>query len=54
MLRGIVGVALPIERLEGKWKLSQNRSAADRRGVREALASSNDAGDRALAARMDN
>ena len=35
MLKAIVGVALPITRLEGKWKLSQNRSAADRAGVRE-------------------
>ena len=32
-LRAIVGVALPIQRLEGKWKLSQNRPAADRAGV---------------------
>lgn len=29
----ITGVRLPIERLEGKWKLSQNRMAADREGV---------------------
>jgi transcriptional regulator len=33
MLRGIVGFALPIERLEGKWKMSQNRPAEDRAGV---------------------
>ena len=33
MLRGIVGFALPIVRLEGKWKMSQNRPAADREGV---------------------
>jgi transcriptional regulator len=33
MLAAIVGIELPIERLEGKWKLSQNRAAADRRGV---------------------
>jgi transcriptional regulator len=32
-LRGIVGVEIPIRRLEGKWKVSQNRSAADRKGV---------------------
>jgi transcriptional regulator len=32
-LRGIVGVEILIERVEGKAKLSQNRSAADRRGV---------------------
>src|SRR5205823_5594210 len=27
--RAIVGVEIPIVRLEGKWKMSQNRSAAD-------------------------
>jgi transcriptional regulator len=33
MLKGIVGLALPIARLEGKWKMSQNRPAEDRAGV---------------------
>ena len=33
MLRGIVGFEIPIARLEGKWKLSQNRPPADRAGV---------------------
>ncbi len=33
MKRAIVGVELPIAGSEGKWKLSQNRSAADRAGV---------------------
>ena len=37
MLNGIVGFELPIERLEGKWKLSQNRPAEDRIGVIEGL-----------------
>jgi transcriptional regulator len=37
MLGGIVGVELTITRLEGKWKVSQNRSEADRRGVEEGL-----------------
>ncbi|EFH09225.1 FMN-binding negative transcriptional regulator, partial [Teichococcus cervicalis] len=32
-LRGIVGLRLPIARLEGKRKLSQNRGAGDRAGV---------------------
>jgi transcriptional regulator len=36
MLRGIVGFELTIEKLEGKYKLSQNRPA-DRAAVREAL-----------------
>jgi transcriptional regulator len=33
MLNGIIGFELPITRLEGKWKMSQNRPAADRAGV---------------------
>jgi transcriptional regulator len=37
MMRGIVGLELPIRRLEGKWKVSQNRSERDRVGVAEAL-----------------
>lgn len=52
MLRAIVGFALPIERLEGKWKLGQNRSDADQAGVRSGLDASADPGDRALAQRM--
>ena len=37
MLRAIVGFEMPIERLEGKWKMSQNRPAEDRAGVIEGL-----------------
>jgi len=37
MLRAIVGVELAISRIEGKWKLSQNRDEADREGVRAGL-----------------
>ncbi|MFO0845919.1 MAG: FMN-binding negative transcriptional regulator [Gemmataceae bacterium] len=33
LLKGIVGVELPLARVEGKFKLSQNRSVADRRAV---------------------
>jgi transcriptional regulator len=33
MLRAIVGFELPIARLDGKWKMSQNRPAADRAGA---------------------
>ena len=32
-LKAITGLRLPIERIEGKWKLSQNRSESDREGV---------------------
>ena len=49
MLKAIVGFALPIQRLEGKRKLGQNRSPADYAGVREGLGASPDAHDQALA-----
>jgi len=38
MLRGIVGFRFAITRLEGKWKMSQNRSVADQTAVVSALA----------------
>jgi transcriptional regulator len=37
LLRGIVGVELPIRTLTGKWKVSQNRSDGDRAGVMAGL-----------------
>ena len=37
LLRAIVGFELTIESLEGKYKLSQNRDATDRAGVRDAF-----------------
>jgi transcriptional regulator len=36
-LKGIIGISLRIDRLEGKWKVSQNRSAADQASVASAL-----------------
>lgn len=36
-IKGIVGLEIPIARIEGKWKVSQNRSAADRQGVIDGL-----------------
>jgi transcriptional regulator len=36
-LKGIVGFELKFSRLEGKWKMSQNRDAADRAGVAAGL-----------------
>jgi len=38
MLRAIVGIEIALTSLVGKWKVSQNRSAADREGVAEGLA----------------
>jgi transcriptional regulator len=52
MLRAIVGFALPIRRLDGKWKLGQNRSTLDQAGVRDSLAASTEPREQALAARM--
>lgn len=40
MLNGIVGFAIPIDRLEGKRKLNQNRSSEDIVGVTKGLAAS--------------
>ena len=40
-LRGIMGFEIPIDRLEGKYKLSQNRSREDQQGVVRALANGN-------------
>ncbi|MFO3721451.1 FMN-binding negative transcriptional regulator [Pseudomonas sp. HLMP] len=52
MLRAIVGIRLPIARLQGARKLSQNRSATDIQGVRDGLARSPDYLDKQLAAQM--
>jgi transcriptional regulator len=37
-MKGIVGVEIPVSRIEGKWKVSQNRPEADRAGVESGLA----------------
>ena len=42
MLRGVVGFTLDVTRLEGKAKLSQNRSADDQHRVAHALLASDD------------
>ena len=36
-MRGILGLEIVISRIEGKWKVSQNRPEADRAGVRDGL-----------------
>jgi len=41
LLKGIVGLEMTVERLEGKWKVSQNRSAEDRSGVVRGLSELN-------------
>ncbi len=51
-LAGIVGLELRIDAIEGKFKLSQNRSAADREAVIADLAAGGRDNDAALAALM--
>jgi transcriptional regulator len=40
-MKGIVGLEMPIRRLEGKWKVSQNRDERDRGAVIEGLSKLN-------------
>jgi transcriptional regulator len=49
-LKGIVGLRLPIARVEGKRKMSQNRPEADRQGVAKGLGQSEHERDRQVAA----
>jgi transcriptional regulator len=37
LLKGIIGLEMVIERFEGKWKVSQNRSEQDRVNVAKGL-----------------
>jgi len=52
MLKGIVGLDIAVTRLEGKYKLSQNRPAADRPGVIAALETQSDPEAQAIARLM--
>jgi transcriptional regulator len=49
-LRGIVGIEVPITRIEGKVKASQNRPEADREGVVQGLEAQGTEGARQMAA----
>jgi transcriptional regulator len=49
MLTAIVGFEIAIESLTGTWKLSQNRSAADRGGVVSSLSAATDAASKDMA-----
>ena len=50
LVDSVVAFTMPIERIEGKFKLGQNRAAADRFGAIESLEASGDADSAALAA----
>ncbi len=52
MVRGIVGIEIALTRLEGKFKLSQNRSPEDRESVIAHLRQSGHALDNEIADRM--
>lgn len=52
MLTMIVGFEFSISNLAGKWKVSQNRPPADRRGVVENLQAAADAGSHEIAAML--
>jgi transcriptional regulator len=51
-LQAIVGFAIPVYRIEGKFKLNQNRSEADQRGVVRALEGSPERDQREIAELM--
>jgi len=53
LLKGIVGIEMPIARIEGKWKVSQNRPAADRDGVAAGLRTLDEPRHRAMARLVD-
>jgi len=52
LMQAIVAFEIPITRIEGKFKLGQNRSPADQQGVFDALIASDDPGNMALARMM--
>jgi transcriptional regulator len=52
LLPDIAAFEIKIEKLQGKFKLNQNRRPADREGVIEKLSSSEDAAQRAVASLM--
>lgn len=52
LTQSIVGFRIPIDRIEGKWKLSQNQPAERRQKVIAALERRNDENSRAVAALM--
>lgn len=54
MLRAIVGIEIPLTRLTGKWKVSQNRPEADRQGVVNGLLAQGDDASRAMAQIVKN
>lgn len=52
-MKGIVGLEIPIARIEGKWKVSQNRPAVDQAGVAAGLRGGGDEAELMAAAVSD-
>lgn len=50
MLKAIVGIEIPITKIDGKWKASQNRPAQDKLGVVAGLSAQADDDSQAMAA----
>jgi len=51
MVKMIVGIEIPIDRIDGKWKMSQNRAMADRAGT---VAGLRERGDMEMAALVEH
>lgn len=49
-ISAIVGIEIPIDKLVGKWKVSQNRTLPDKLGVIAGLLGRNDARSKEMAA----
>jgi len=49
MCKAIVGFEIRLTRIEGKWKVSQNRPESDRQGVIEGLRNHADEASRTMA-----
>ena len=54
LISRLVGIEIPIDTIEGKWKISQNRSEADRHGVIEGLSALGSDEARAMAAMIEH
>lgn len=54
MMEHIVGLEISVDRMLGKWKLSQNRSEQDKKGVLDGLAKTSDAKAIEMASVMTN
>ena len=52
-LRGIIAFEMPIERLEGKFKMSQNREAEDAQGAANGVRAASGADADAVAAEIE-